>query len=456
MRFRWVWTIGALGVAAAKHCHPKHVHLSAVDENSAVVSFSVSIQCHPGSKLLSTVWFRDDHGEIQSANLPFREPQQYNATLKQGDLYQSHRIYHILLPNLRPNTLYDYKCGVSQADDKRVSLREKTPPTWHRTEWFSFQSLPAAGDRIKLAVIADLGQSSRALLTREALLSSDYSTILLAGDISYANNKHTKWDKWFESMQDMLSRSPLMVTAGNHKVEVDYRTQTVFDAYEARFAMPRIQDAIRGPSSRSMNGSSSISKMDYPLRYEYGNSFYAVTLGNARLLVLNSLVSLRPDSVQYRWLERELGGVDRTVTPWVLVMTHCPMYNSFLRHRDEQPAEELYTYVEPLLVRYRVNLVLGGHVHAYQRTHAVAQRRRTPTGPYHLVVGDGGEGNGNKESFAPDVDWVAYRDRALTSGYAILDLINATHAHWDWTAHASPQHPNASDRVFLVNQYFLA
>ena len=48
-------------------------------------------------------------------------------------------------------------------------------------------------------------------------------------------------------------------------------------------------------------------------------------------------------------------------------MMHAPWYNSNVGHQGE--AELMRTQMEALLYEHRVDLVLSGHVHAYERSH---------------------------------------------------------------------------------------
>jgi len=67
--------------------------------------------------------------------------------------------------------------------------------------------------------------------------------------------------------------------------------------------------------------------------YDFGNSFYSTVLGPATFIFLNSYTDTDADSIQYKWVQRTFENIDRSVTPWVFVVFHCPMYNSFDDHQ---------------------------------------------------------------------------------------------------------------------------
>ena len=82
--------------------------------------------------------------------------------------------------------------------------------------------------------------------------------------------------------------------------------------------------------------------------------------------------------------------MNRTITPWVTVTMHSPMYNTFSTHQDDPQNEPTKNYLEPLFLKYKVNLVFSGHVHGYQRTFPTAYDRRDAQGPVYIIGGNGG------------------------------------------------------------------
>lgn len=69
---------------------------------------------------------------------------------------------------------------------------------------------------------------------------------------------------------------------------------------------------------------------------------------------------------QYQWLQMEFTKVKREETPWLIVMLHSPWYNSYDYHYME--GESMRVMFEPWFVQNKVDLVLSGHVHAYERS----------------------------------------------------------------------------------------
>lgn len=64
---------------------------------------------------------------------------------------------------------------------------------------------------------------------------------------------------------------------------------------------------------------------------------------------------------QVRWLETALADSN---APWKVAFMHHPIYSSGRRHGSDV---ELRAFIEPLLVKYGVSVVLAGHEHFYER-----------------------------------------------------------------------------------------
>lgn len=58
--------------------------------------------------------------------------------------------------------------------------------------------------------------------------------------------------------------------------------------------------------------------------------------------------------------------MDRKRTPWLIVLFHVPWYNSNKAHQGE--GDDMMASMEPLLHAASVDIVLAGHVHAYERS----------------------------------------------------------------------------------------
>ena len=74
-----------------------------------------------------------------------------------------------------------------------------------------------------------------------------------------------------------------------------------------------------------------------------------------------SLDSNYMDKTQFDWFEKELKA---SGSEWKVVFFHHPIYSSGERHGSNV---ELRTVLEPVMVKYGVDVVLSGHEHFYER-----------------------------------------------------------------------------------------
>ncbi len=73
---------------------------------------------------------------------------------------------------------------------------------------------------------------------------------------------------------------------------------------------------------------------------------------------------------QQVFLQKALASVNRTLTPWLIVLIHSPWYNSNTYHFLE--GETVRVEFEAFINEAQVDVVFAGHVHAYERTVSLA------------------------------------------------------------------------------------
>jgi Calcineurin-like phosphoesterase len=113
----------------------------------------------------------------------------------------------------------------------------------------------------------------------------------------------------------------------------------------------------------------------YPLFNMDGQRYYSYVRNGVRFVVLDSNGL---DPRQMEWLETVLRDARER---WKIAYFHHPLYSDGGRHGSEV---ELRVKLEPLFVKYGVNVVYSGHDHIYERL--VPQKGIT-----YFVSGAGGE-----------------------------------------------------------------
>ncbi|CAI9088425.1 OLC1v1022742C1 [Oldenlandia corymbosa var. corymbosa] len=371
--------------------HPQQVHISLA-----------------GEKQIRVTWITDDHS-AQSVVKYGKQSGKYDS-LAEGEstsysyfLYNSGKIHHTVIGPLEDDTIYYYQCG-----GEGPEFRFKTPPS----------KFP-----ITFAVAGDLGQTGWTKSTLDHLDKCKYDVHMIPGDLSYADFIQHKWDTFGELVQPLASTRPWMVTQGNHEKEHIPLITEEFASYNARWKMPYEE-----------SGSGS-------------NLYYSFDVAGVHVIMLGSYTDYDESSDQYSWLKADLSKVDREKTPWLIVLFHVPWYNSNEAHQCE--GDNMMESMEHLLYSAGVDLVLAGHVHAYERSKRVYGGKSDSCGAVHITIGDGGNREGLAHRYKnPKPEWSVFREASF--GHGELKIVNASHAFWTWHRNDDDE-PVKSDEVWITS-----
>ena len=258
---------------------------------------------------------------------------------------------HIIsLTGLTANTLYYYNIG-------------STTQTLQGDANNYFRTMPLAGSTQKIRVMAmgDMGNNStNQLNVRNAYLAfngTQYTDAwLLLGDNAYSTGTDAEFqNKFFNIYQGSISKNHVLwPSPGNH----DYAESA---ARQADHAIP-YYDMFTLPKNGEAGGLASTTEAFYS--YNYGNvhfislDSYGWETGNTRLY----------DTLgkQAIWLKQDLAA---NTQPWTVVYFHHPPYSKGPHNSDTDPEEvNMRQKIVPIFERYKVDLVLSGHSHIYERS----------------------------------------------------------------------------------------
>ncbi|MEV6587896.1 purple acid phosphatase family protein [Streptomyces acidicola] len=260
---------------------------------------------------------------------------------------------HAALDGLQPGTTYYYGVGHDGFDPAAPG---------HRSTIASFRTAPASPERFVFTAFGDQGVSKEAIENDKVLLRQDPAFHLHAGDICYANNtghgeksdlfNPSTWDAFLKQTEPVAKSVPWLVTTGNHDMEAWYSPDG-YGGQLARFSLPE-----SGFDPRKAPG------------------VYAFTYGNVGVVALDANdVSYEipanfgyTDGEQTAWLSRTLKELraEDSVDFIVVFFHHC-MYSTS-KHASDGGLRADWL---PLFVEHKVDLVINGHNHAYERTDAI-------------------------------------------------------------------------------------
>lgn len=209
-------------------------------------------------------------------------------------------------------------------------------------------TLPLKDGSVRFAIIGDTGSGSNKqyqvgeMMTRYHEIFP-FPFVVMLGDNIYGGEAPKDYQKKFEGAYQKLldNKVKFYAALGNH----DQANQVNYEPF-------------------NMNG----------------KEFYRFTKGNVAFYALNSTYM---DKRQVDWLESELA---KDTSDWKICFFHHPPYSSGGKHGSDKQLREI---VEPIFVKYGVNVVLTGHDHFYERI-------KPQKGIYYFVSGGGGklrEGN---------------------------------------------------------------
>jgi calcineurin-like phosphoesterase family protein len=204
-------------------------------------------------------------------------------------------------------------------------------------------TLPNMTDSVKFAAMGDNGTGDRAEYDTANQMAAwhdrfPFDFVIMLGDNMYGSQKPADFVQKFERPY-----KPLLETGVQFYASLGNHDKTSNDAYKPF----------------NMNG----------------QRYYTYAKKNARFFVLDSNYL---DAAQVEWITTALRNASE---PWKIVYLHHPLYSDGGRHGA---AVDLRVKLEPIFVKYDVNVVYSGHDHIYERL-------KPQKGILYFVSGAGGE-----------------------------------------------------------------
>ncbi|KAF3437453.1 hypothetical protein FNV43_RR20206 [Rhamnella rubrinervis] len=258
-------------------------------------------------------------------------------------------IHSALLTELQPSTNFSYRYG-SDSVGWSDEIQFRTPPVGGSEElkFLAFGDMGKAPLDKSAEHYIQPGSISVINAMADEVKHGNVDSVFHIGDISYATGFLVEWDYFLNLISPVASRVTYMTAIGNH--ERDYiGTGSIYITpdsggecgvpYETYFPMPT-------PAK------------DKP--------WYSIEQGSVHFTIISTEHEWSKNSEQYEWMKKDMASINRSKTPWLIFTGHRPMYSSTsgLTNIDQRFVDQ----VEPLLLQNKVDLVLFGHVHNYERT----------------------------------------------------------------------------------------
>lgn len=280
------------------------------------------------------------------------------------------------------------------------------------------------------------------------------------GDLAYATGYESEWDRFMSQIEPLSSQVPYMTGMGNHERDFPGSGSTIGHGdsggecgvpTQARFHMPVCKQPNTEPciGTRATTHPASLAAAHSAVALgtaaarrtgpvgSADDGWYSFEQGPLHVVMVHTELSSRTASRQHTFVAADLAAVDRSRTPWVIVMGHRQMYGhcgSFCNAIQNQLDD-----LEPLLAQHKVDIAFWGHIHYAQRTcpmlNGTCVTHKDNAGydaPIHAIVGNAGQ----RLSGFPLLrsKWSVYQ--AQEWGFSHVTIHNATHLTLDFYADA--------------------
>ena len=213
-----------------------------------------------------------------------------------------------------------------------------------------------------IVAVGDWDCTSETEDTVDNIIKQDPEFVLALGDLSY----NGKAKCWLELIEPIAEKTKIVI--GNHEVD------------------------------------SSKLRKDYMNYFGLENQYYSFNQKNVHFLALSTETDFDEDSEQYAFAKQDLEKYSKDpFIDWIIVFYHRYIYGSGSGLEEEKDFRETY---HPLFDKYKVDLALQGHLHAYERTYPITFNNededepivqdnnpnlyKNPKGTIFLTVGTGG------------------------------------------------------------------
>jgi hypothetical protein len=251
---------------------------------------------------------------------------------------------------LEPSTKYCYRVG-----DGTV---------W--SEWNVFRTAALKPEAFRFIYLGDAQNSIRSLWARAVrtayATAPDARFVVHAGDLVAEGYDDSLWGEWSDAMGFISATIPSLPVPGNHDLHRPPGSPdagNVFGAsplWRRHFALP-----ANGPAIEEMPSQS------YYLDYQ-GVRFVALDVNVFANEDFQANAKKRVWDQELAWIEKVLS---TNPNRWTVLIQHQAIFAV----ANGREYKEMRDALAPLYEKYKVDLVLQGHDHAYARSHKIAGGR---------------------------------------------------------------------------------
>ncbi len=360
-----LWATNLLAQVNAPTPVPDRIIVNPVENpyTAVAVNWRTDTSVHEGfCELTPAPEGRVEHENVQS----FRATtitKEYNFTNKDGSVEPTIRSNHhsYVINGLEAGQRYLYRVGAGE----------------HWSEWFEY-IVPSRGEKLSFVYFGDPQVDLKSQWSRVIRAAyrhqPDCAFMVYAGDLINRSGRDIEWDEWFYAGSYILATIPQLMTPGNH----DYKDAVLDPHWNAQFTLPA-------------NGAKGVEGSCYYVDYD-NLRFISIDSGADNELRKEDGVKL---AAQKAWLTSVL---ESNTKKWVILTTHLPFYSP----KQSRDNKHIRDHFQPIIEKYKVDLVLTGHDHSYGRGRASDNPQEKHQVMYVVSV------SGPKLSEVGDKEWMEH------------------------------------------------
>lgn len=283
--------------------------------------------------------------------------------------------FRVLVDGLNPNTMYQLRVGGAD----------------HRSAWFHVRTAPqefAPWHFIHFGGVQHFIMEYAPRIYREAALRFPGAQFMShTGDLVQARGGDDDWGEFFYAGHGIFNTFPLLPSAGNSD---HWEVGSGHDAH--RVLYPQWNGAFICPPNHAPYLENLAYYADFPgVRVISLYSGMEAWRAGRPIFISDTLeMSEEIFQLQMQWLDEVL---ETSPQKWNIVQMHHPVLSA--RENRAYPRHE--DYLQPILEKHRVDLVLQSHEHLYARGHSPGSDK-----PVYLTTISGSR----TKTFDEDAEWV--------------------------------------------------
>jgi len=250
-----------------------------------------------------------------------------------------------LIDQLKPNTIYSYRVGKKDAWWKKGVWSEVGTFTTAKNSKDDFEFIYITDTQANTDDMFDISKKTIEAAHRQI---PDAKFLLITGDLVESaglQSSEWEWEQWFEKMQNVWMRLPIVPAQGNHDASL---FSNMFHHFHTDNSYNEQQTAEEAKTA--MEG-----------------TVYSFVFGDALFMVINYEDYSKGEpyfTALEQWMRRQIS--EKSDTKWKITAFHKTMFTGSSAHQDDADGKIIRERMAHVFHDLNIDLALQGHDHIYE------------------------------------------------------------------------------------------